>query len=43
MDEDTANEIGLEAYHFLYPLITMDVTRRIVTNHAPNTKPGMGR
>jgi hypothetical protein len=42
INEQTAYEIGIEAYQYLYPLITMDVTRRITTNYAADAKPGMG-
>src|SRR5690606_21620243 len=35
-------DLGVEAYIFLYPLVTMDVTRRVMTNVPPGAKPGMG-
>ncbi len=43
LSEQDAYEIGIEAYHYLYPLIMMDVTRRIMINYASGTKPGMGQ
>ncbi len=35
-------DLGVEAYIFLYPLVTMDVTRRVMTNAPADAKPGMG-
>ena len=37
-----AYEIGMEAYIYLYPLVTMDVTRRIHTNYDVGQQEGMG-
>ncbi len=42
VSEQEAFEIGVEAYHYFYPLISMDVTRRVMTNHAAGVTPGMG-
>ncbi|MFN8475145.1 MAG: DUF1254 domain-containing protein [Anaerolineae bacterium] len=41
-DPQEAFEVGIEGYIFLYPLITMDVTRRIMTNVPPGQVPGFG-
>lgn len=37
-----AFDAGVEAYVYLYPLVTMDVTRRIMTNVPADAVPGMG-
>lgn len=42
LTEAEAFEIGVEAYHFFYPLISMEITRRVTTNGPAGAKPGMG-
>lgn len=42
VSEREAHEIGIAAYTYLYPLVTMDVTRRQLTNMAPGEEPGHG-
>ena len=37
-----AGEIGVNAYLYFYPLVTMDVTRRQMTNIESGKKPGYG-
>lgn len=40
--EQEAYQIGIEAYHYFYSLITMDVSRRVFTNYQSGEKPGFG-
>jgi len=37
-----ARAMAVEAYLYAYPLVTMDVTRRLMTNVPPGVKPGLG-
>lgn len=40
--KEQAIEYGVEAYVFAYPLVTMEITRRVMTNFPPGARPGMG-
>jgi hypothetical protein len=40
--EQEAHAIGVDAYLYFYPLITMDITRRVTTNAEPGKKMGAG-
>ena len=42
INERDAYEIAIEAYVYLYPILLMDVTRRVMTNVPSGVKPGMG-
>ena len=42
LDEQEALELAVEAYVFLYPLVTMDITRRQMTNIEPGKVLGRG-
>jgi len=39
LDAATASAIAVEAYTYLYPLLSMDVTRRQLTNLPPGERP----
>ncbi|WP_373479463.1 DUF1254 domain-containing protein [Geminocystis sp.] len=42
ISEQEAYEIAIEAYHYLYPLIMMDISRKVFTNYPSGEKPGFG-
>jgi len=42
LSEQEAKEIGVNAYLYFYPLVTMDVTRKQMTNIESGKKPGYG-
>src|SRR5262245_43068734 len=42
LSEEDAHAIGVAAYVYLYPLVTMDVTRKQFTNTEPGKLPGHG-
>jgi len=42
LSEQEANEIGVNAYLYFYPLVTMDITRKQMTNSESGKKPGYG-
>lgn len=42
ISEQDAYEIGVEAYTYLYPMVLMDATRRVITNLPPGVKEGFG-
>jgi hypothetical protein len=42
LDERDADQIAVEAYHYFYPLVIMDVSRRQLTNIEPGKMLGRG-
>lgn len=43
LTEDEAQSIGVEAYVYFYPLLSMEITRRQFTNVEPGKEFGKGR
>lgn len=42
LTEQEAFELGVEAYTYFYPLVSMEITRAVTTNLPPGVKPGLG-
>jgi hypothetical protein len=42
ISKDEAHEIAVNAYLYFYPIVTMDVTRRVTTNYETGKIPGLG-
>lgn len=42
LSTQAAQQIAKEAYQYLYPLVLMDITRRVSTNVEPGVRPGFG-
>ena len=42
LSDEQIRDIGLNAWVYLYPLVTMETTRRQMTNNPPGEKPGHG-
>jgi hypothetical protein len=40
--EQEAHDISVNAYLYFYPLVSMDITRKVFTNMEPGRKPGFG-
>jgi hypothetical protein len=36
------HDVGINAYIYLYPLVTIDLTRQVATNIEPGRRPGFG-
>jgi hypothetical protein len=42
ISEQEAHAIGVDAYLYLYPLVSMDLSRKVATNIEPGKIPGFG-